>query len=394
MKRAALVTIKKVNHREYNRILVWWRGGQRHRRYYTVTNKTEEKALKALADEKEIELINEGRRHGEWTEAEKAAVLLSREMAEQYASQGVTDFSIETALRYFAAHLEARRVSIPALKAYDEFHATKVREKRSLRYLQDVEGRLKKFATAMEKKLVAEITEADVECYLSGLKVGGVTVANHHRLISVFLSWSVDRGYASLNTAARYNPPTVTADEPGILSVTQVQNLLNAAPVEIVAPLAIAFFAGLRSAEIARLDWRNVDVEHGSITVTAKNAKTRRRRVVAMPYNLKQWLAFHSRAEGPVAPSAQIWRDRLEVARTAAKIGHWPHNAARHSCASYAYDMHQNAPLVAAQLGHDVAVLETHYKGLVKPGEGVKYFAITPAAKPFGNIISMKEAVA
>lgn len=383
------VSIKPCRHPRYKVRVTYSQGGEYKQRYFLTKAEA-----KAFADEKEVELLNEGRRHGELTEAEKAAVILAREMGDRYASQGVTDFSIETALRHYAAHLDALRVSIPTLSAYDEFHSAKVRENRSQRYLQDVEGRLKKFATAQEKKLVAEIAEADVERYLSGLKVGGVTVANHHRLISVFLSWCVERGYASMNAAARYTAPTVTAEEPGILSVKQVQLLLDAASIEIVAPLAIGFFGGLRAAEIARLDWRNVDVEHGCITVSAKNAKTRRRRVVTMPDNLKQWLVPHARLEGPVAPSPQIWRDRLEVARTAAGIKEWPHNAARHSCASYAYDMHQNAAMVAAQLGHDVAVLETHYKGLVKPGEGMKYFAILPTAKKPSNVISMQEAAA
>ncbi len=384
-----LVTIKPCRHPRY-KVRVTYRQGRDYKQRYFLTKAD----AKEFANEKKVELLNEGRRHGEFTEAERAAVILSRDMADEYRAQGIADFSIESALRHYAAHLEARRVSVPTLTAYDEFHAAKVRENRSQRYLQDVEGRLQKFATAQKKKLVAEITEADVERYLSGLKVGGVTVANHHRLISVFLSWSVERGYASMNAAARYTVPTVTAEEPGILSVKQVQRLLDAAPVEIAAPLAIGFFGGLRAAEIARLDWRNVDVEHGCITVSAKNAKTRRRRVVTMPDNLKQWLAPHVRLEGPVAPSAQIWRDRLEVARTAAEITEWPHNAARHSCASYAYDLHQNAAMVAAQLGHDVAVLETHYKGLVKPGEGAKYFAILPTAKQPSNIISLKGVAA
>ena len=173
------------------------------------------------------------------------------------------------------------------------------------------------------------------------------------------------------------------------MSVKQAAALLNAAAPEIVPALAVSLFAGLRAAEVERLDWSNVDFDHGCIIVSARSAKTRRRRVVAMPSNLAQWLAPYRRESGPVRPSPQIWRDRLEAARSAAGIAEWPHNAARHSCASYAYDLHQNAAFVAAQLGHDAAVLETHYKGLVKPGEGAAYFAITPdtAAQP-DNVIA------
>jgi integrase len=386
------VSVKQVTHREYNYLVEWSRGGKRHRRYFTAKNKAQVREVRDFAQDKELELSNEGRRHGEWTDGEKAAVILARDMAEKYAALGVPDFSIEAALNHYAAHLDALRVSVPLLTAYDEFQAAKAREKKSARYLQDIETTLKRFAMAHKKKLVADLSEREIEKYLHGLKVGPVTVANHHRLISVFLSWCMTRGYTERNTAANYQAPTATAEEPGILPASQVAALLNAAAPEIVPALAIAFFAGLRASEVARLSWRDVDVQHGAITITARNAKTRRRRVVTMTDNLKAWLAPHARLEGRIAPTAQVWRNRLLSARAAAGIEQWPHNAARHSCASYAYDFHQNAALVAAQLGHDVAVLETNYKGLVKPGEGKKYFSITPATATPSNIIQMKEA--
>ncbi len=375
------VSINEVKHPRYKFRATFTQGGKWTQRFF----KTKTDAAE-FAQKKKIELLNEGRRHAEITEDERRAVILSRELATTYAAKGVSDFSLGAALDHFCAHLDALRVSVPILTAYDKFHAAKVedhkkRKVQGRRYLQDIEGRVKRFADAHKTSLVVEIGKDAVERYLNGLGLGAVTVANHHRLISVFLSWCVEKGYATSNAAQSYKAPTPVGDEPGTLTVQQTRDLLKAAPAEIVAPLAIGLFAGLRAAEIARLDWRNVDVKDGSIVVTAKNSKTNRRRVVTMPDNLKQWLAPHARVDGPVAPSAQIWRDRLEVARTAAGITEWPHNAARHSCASYAYDLHQNADLVAAQMGHDVAVLETHYKGLVKPGQGRAYFSIKPAAK-------------
>ncbi len=57
---------------------------------------------------------------------------------------------------------------------------------------------------------------------------------------------------------------------------------------EFVPFLAIGAFAGLRTAEIHRLDWGHVDFGEGYIEVTARNAKVRgRRRLVPMTENLK-----------------------------------------------------------------------------------------------------------
>ena len=182
------VTIKPVKHPRYTHRASYTQGGQYLQRYFP-----SKKAALEFAKDKRIELLNEGRRHGEVTEAERRAVILSRELAEQYAGQGVKDFTIEAALRHYAAHLDARRVSVPVLAAYDQFHAAKVAEKASHRYLQDITGRVQQFAKAHKSMLATEITKDDVRRYLNRLKVAPVTMTNHHRLISVFLSWCVTR---------------------------------------------------------------------------------------------------------------------------------------------------------------------------------------------------------
>ena len=60
--------------------------------------------------------------------------------------------------------------------------------------------------------------------------------------------------------------------------------------------LAIGAFAGLRSAEIQRLDW--ADLKESFIEVTAGNAKTRSRRLVPIQPNLAKWLAIYRQDSG------------------------------------------------------------------------------------------------
>ena len=66
--------------------------------------------------------------------------------------------------------------------------------------------------------------------------------------------------------------------------------LLENAPANVVPYIAIAAFAGLRRAELERLDWNEVDLESNLIEVTAKNAKSARRRFVRIQPNLAKWL--------------------------------------------------------------------------------------------------------
>lgn len=66
----------------------------------------------------------------------------------------------------------------------------------------------------------------------------------------------------------------------------------------------LAAFCGLRSAEIARLDWSEVHLtgaEH-FIEVKASKAKTASRRTVPVPDNCAQWLAPFVKQAGPVCP--------------------------------------------------------------------------------------------
>jgi integrase len=64
--------------------------------------------------------------------------------------------------------------------------------------------------------------------------------------------------------------------------------------------LAPEAFAGLRMAELQRLEWSEIDLNRGFITVAAHKAKTRQRRLVPIADNLKEWLKPYAKANGPV----------------------------------------------------------------------------------------------
>jgi len=165
----------------------------------------------------------------------------------------------------------------------------------------------------------------------------------------------------------------------GILTVEQIVHLLEKASTELVPYLAIGAFAGLRRAELERMDWKEIDLQSGLIEVTATKAKSVRRRFVRIQPNLAKWLQSHVQLSGNVTP--KNYRELLDAAREAAGIDEWPQNALRHSFASYHLARFNDAAALALELGHTNSNLVfQHYRQLVKPKQAERYWKLAPIA--------------
>src|SRR5207247_802282 len=127
-----------------------------------------------------------------------------------------------------------------------------------------------------------------------------------------------------------------------------------------------------------RLDWSEIDLESDLIEVTAQKSKTAQRRHVTLQPNLRQWLLPLRKHSGPVV--AENYRRRLAATQRAAGLIDWPHNALRHSFASYHLAHFGNAATTALELGHhDARVTFRHYRELVKPKGAAAYWSISPS---------------
>ncbi len=142
--------------------------------------------------------------------------------------------------------------------------------------------------------------------------------------------------------------------------------------------LVIGAFAGLRDAEIKRLDWSEVDLVGGHLEVKAGKAKSARRRLVDIQPNLAEWLRPYSGNSGRVVPEG--YRGSLGRVRKAAGITKWPNNGLRHSFASYLLALNGDATRVASYLGHtSTALLFNTYRELVKSDAAAEYWKLAPA---------------
>jgi integrase len=253
------------------------------------------------------------------------------------------------------------------------------------RYLSDLRSRLKHFSESFHGKSVAEITSPQIDEWLrslsdkNGKRLAPVTRNNFRRVLIVAFNFAKRRGYCVSNPAEESAKAKEIESFVGILTVDETARLLENACREVLPYVAIGAFAGLRRAELERLEWQEVDLHSGLIEVTARKAKSARRRFVRIQPNLAKWLRPHAKVSGNVTPAD--YRVLLETAREAAGIDQWPQNALRHSFASYHIAKFNDAAALALELGHTNSNLVfQHYRQVVKPKEAERYWKIAPAA--------------
>ena len=358
--------------------------GKRSRKFF----KTKAEA-KTYADLKNNELLNRGIEHAEFPTALR---VMAQECADALQTCGKT---IKDATDFFLAHLKASEKSCTAIHLVKELVAAKEKDGASVRHVNDLRVRLNRFAEKFDGQMVATITSGEIDDWLRSLNVSPVTRNNFRRLVVLMFNFAIGRGYTSSNPAEKTAKAREPKATPGILSVEQASALLSRAAPEILAYIAIGLFAGLRRAEIERLDWSEVDFDSGHIEVTAEKSKSKvANRFITMQPNLCEWLLPHRKLKGNVTPQGRFeFRQSFEQARKDAGIDEWPDNALRHSFASYHVAKFRDAKGLALEMGHmDSGMLFNHYRALVKQNEAERYWNIRPVAK--ANVVGMQQSAA
>ena len=160
---------------------------------------------------------------------------------------------------------------------------------------------------------------------------------------------------------------------------------------EMVPSLSIGFFAGVRTGELRKLEWGDVNLAARRITVPPRIAKKRSVRHIDIDDNLVAWLAPYCRNTGLIAPSGSAWRYKFDKVREKAKVKQWPSNAMRHCFATFYLLKTDDAAKTALQLGHrDTDLLFNHYRGLSTKQDAEKFWSIRPAAE--GKVIAFPKA--
>ena len=249
---------------------------------------------------------------------------------------------------------------------------------------------------------LTEIKRQDIEDWLAETEWSGRTRKNYLVTLTTIFGWATEREYCGENPAAKISRPILDENAPGILTPSQAELLLQAAHAclpEMIAPIAIGLFAGLRRSELCALDWSEIDLAAHHIEIKGIKAKTRQRRLVSISDNLLEWLRPYAQEVGPLTGGVDAFGEKLKhLVRGRPKIdddpgrpaivAEWPHNALRHSFGSYFFAKSKNENLTAAEMGNSPAMVFKHYRALVKPQEVESYWKINP--KTPANLIAFK----
>ncbi len=260
------------------------------------------------------------------------------------------DGTLRDATKFFLAHVRNLRQSSRTSEVISELLAARRIDGCSKRYLDDLRVRLGRFAADFGEQIVVEISGREVDDWLRGLPVGGVTRNTFRRRLSTLFGYAKKRGYLEVNPIGNVERAKEHSASIGILVPEEVERLLRTAQPAMVPFWAIGAFAGLRTAEIQRLTWGDVDLEGGYVEVKAANSKTAARRLVTIQPNLRAWLAPHALPRGAVTPSNFQACSKLDRQR-AALLTAWPNNALRHSFASYHLAVFGDAAKLALEMG-------------------------------------------
>ena len=238
------------------------------------------------------------------------------------------------------------------------------------------------------------VTPGLISSYLTKLPLSDRSKKNHRDVIGFFNRWLILKGYLPkgtnwLENVQKYSGKRYSEIE--IFTPEELAKLLQIAG-DMTPFVAIAAFAGLRHAEIGRLEWSEIDLEDGFIEVKAIKSKTGERRLVPIHGNLKKWLLKYCKDSGKVISYANTNKQIAKIARHAGIK--WKHNALRHSFISYRVAECADVPRVADEAGNSPQMIRQHYLRRVKPALAVQWFAVVPEASANVVMLNKEETIA
>lgn len=290
--------------------------------------------------------------------------------------------NIVKAAEFYIQRNPAQREPRTMQQVADELVALKENRQASARYVGDLRARLNTLAKKFPEN-VDTVTTAALQSWFDGMDAAPRTVRNFRQTASTLFKFAEARGYI----AKGENPVTSTEKIKSkngspieIYSPKEIRRLLDAAPESFQPIIAIQAFAGLRSAEVMRLQWQDVKLDRQHIEITAGNAKTASRRIVPILPNLAAWLKPHAKKKELLFQPSNLsaFNKRQNETADAAGIG-WKANALRHSFISYRVAQTQNVAQVALEAGNSPAMIFGHYRELVTADDAKKWFSIQPS---------------
>lgn len=399
------VRLSEVTHPHHTHIVYYPADGKRVFKWFN--NRTE--ALD-FAKGKSAEAGEVGGTFGSISETERAALAAWR----QFVTDAETSPpDLLTVIQDFRREWLATRGSVTLSAAVDSYLASQEANEASDRHQQSLKSRLGRLTASMGAESVAAVTTAKFRKWLDGLtatradkegaKLTQVTRTNLSRTVRSFFEYAIENGLADKNPVpkpkrSKSRAVKIAAGKaPAVLLPPDVARFMAALQVtapKLVPFWSLKFFAGVRDAEAARLDWSAINLTAGEIHIPAGVSKTGEPRTVTILPNLAEWLRPFACQSGQVATNEKA--RKVGFKRTIAKLNEsdakpfvFPSNSARHSFGTFHLYAFEDAGKTALQLGHkgNPAMLHEHYKNHSAAAHAQAFWQILPTTPT--NVVSM-----
>jgi integrase len=200
-----------------------------------------------------------------------------------------------------------------------------------------------------------EVMPLDVDRWLRELGQTETSKAMWFRYARMFFRWCYRMRFVDRSPLDGLRPPRATPGR-NILTPAQMKELLKA-PMgdDVKALVLLGAFAGLRTVEVARMNWEDIDPKTKQIHVRPEVSKQHDgllERVVDMTEPLVKRRKFFEKKGRIVTGSMEALHERRRKVALALGWEGWPDNALRHSFATYHLGRCGNAGLTAYQMGH------------------------------------------
>lgn len=310
--------------------------------------------------------------------------------------EGLTPAEIADLTEY-AKRLRERRGVAPILaeEAVAQFLKAQTEAGASHKYRDQIRYEGKKFAERFEGCKLGDITRGEVLAWIQSFKkLSPTSRFATFRIASAIFGHGVTMGWIGANPCAglsRRMPRSLPPKQ--ILKPAQLLALLQHADSRVMRPwLCLGAFAGLRPIEVARLHWEDIDWDRGLIFVRPDVAKQTKRhhtegRFVTITDALRAWMPATKGRSGPIIPVADAAIKRAKRATVQKAEVTIPHDALRHSFATYHYALHGDGAATAKELGHTTTAMtfRAYARRDVGRDDAQRWFGLRPSGRPMAS---------
>jgi len=332
------------------------------------------------------------------------------------SAHGITD-SLHDAAAFYARAKYPQGGDCKVTEAIDLFCAAKEADPDVSQVYRYSFNRFEPLRKLCGGKLLSEVRKEPLMAFLhSHSQWSDETKRQHFRYWRMLFDWCIADHHLALNPLINVKSPKGKAGPAGILAIKDVQVLVEAAWKQIHAQdhpdddrrfflyLVLGFFCGIRPHECHRLKWKHVTADNVRCDDTV--SKTGDIRNVTLPLNAQIMLQAYTQAKHPQSflhqydPETPVlgghydsFKAKFRRFRVQCGVKHWPHDAIRHSYASYFLLASNDMGQLQNRMGHSTPnTTLKHYVKLVQ-GDWLNYWGITHTPAATATLLSTLDGI-